>query len=110
MFSTHLMKYIWFTLKKSKYPLYIKYTTALILFDLILYIPSTIFQFILKMAVLLTFCIMGDPSNIAIYMTKMKAKIMELTPVIFYLRILHLLRIILSLGWKVFISVSPRMQ
>ena len=32
------------------------------------------------------------------------------TAVICYLRILHLLRIILSLGCKVFISVSPRMQ
>ena len=30
--------------------------------------------------------------------------------VIFYLRILHLLLIILSLGCKVFISASPRVQ
>ena len=30
--------------------------------------------------------------------------------VIFYVHILHLLRIILSLGCKVFISASPRMQ
>ena len=30
--------------------------------------------------------------------------------VIFYLRILHLLRILFSLGCKVFISAGPRMQ